>query len=77
MEQRTKKTKKNAVLRARVGLDLKVAFESIAEKLRRKPSDLLRIVIEDYCDQKEGVMRPTVVFDTSPYQLNEPKKRRS
>lgn len=40
------------VLRFRLSRELKEKFHAIAAKLRRKPSDLARIVIEDYVEEQ-------------------------
>ncbi len=44
------------VFRFRCSSRDKARFERIARKLRRDPSDLGRIVLEDYCDAQEKAL---------------------
>ena len=54
---------KDDIIRFRCEGDLKERFEALAKLERRKPSDLARIIVEDYCAEKENALhdRPAQV----------------
>ena len=45
------------VIRFRVEAELKARFEKVAERLRRDPSDLARLVLEDFVKAQPDTLR--------------------
>ena len=72
------------ILRVRASRQLKQRLESIAVIKRRALPDLLRIALEDYCDEQESLANQPEAKEgreatpvTSPYVLNDAKRRKA
>lgn len=64
---------KDDIIRFRCETDLKSRFEAVAKLERRDPSDLARIVLEDYVAAKESAIQgKPVALAESPLVLPPP-----